>query len=75
MFQYREYVAELIKIGQEQKVIRGDFYPKQIADIFTSIFMTVIFDWFKEGSKEAKNLSDLSGFILDMFFNGAGKKR
>jgi AcrR family transcriptional regulator len=70
--QHREYVAELIKLGQEQKMIRSDFHPRQIAEIFTSIFLTVVFHWLKEGARESKNLSGLSDFILDMFLNGAG---
>ena len=75
MLQHKEFVIGLIKSGQEQKVIRNDFDPKQIADIFGSIFMTVIFDWLKEGPKDEKKLKDMSGFILDIFLSGAGKKR
>lgn len=72
--QHRELVNQLIKIGQEQKLIRSDYHYAQIADIFTSILMGVVFDWLKHGSKGAKNLRQMSGFILDMFLNGSGKK-
>jgi AcrR family transcriptional regulator len=74
MLQHKEFVEELISIGQKQKVIRNDFSAKQIADIFGSIFMTVIFDWLKEGPKNTK-LNDMANFILDVFLSGAGKKR
>ncbi|MDD5477697.1 MAG: TetR/AcrR family transcriptional regulator [Candidatus Omnitrophica bacterium] len=68
--QHRELVNELIKTGQGQRIIRSDFHFTQIADIFTSMFMAVVFDWFRDGSK---NVKQMSAFILDMFFNGAGK--
>ncbi len=71
--QHRDLVNELIKTGQEQKIIRSDFHFAQIADIFTSMFIAVVFDWFRDGSKNAKNVKQMSAFILDMFFNGAGK--
>ncbi|MCX5696337.1 MAG: TetR/AcrR family transcriptional regulator [Candidatus Omnitrophica bacterium] len=74
MLQHKEFVEELINIGQKQKVIRNDFSAKQIADIFGSIFMTVIFDWLKEGPKNRK-LNAMADFILDIFLSGAGKKR
>jgi len=75
MLEHKEFVAGLIKTGQAQKVIRNDFDAKQIADILGSIFMTVIFDWLKEGPKDDKKLKDMAGFILDIFLSGAGKKR
>ena len=75
MLEHKEFVAGLIKTGQIQKVIRNDFDAKQIADILGSIFMTVIFDWLKEGPKDDKRLKDMAGFVLDIFLSGAGKKR
>ena len=74
MLQHKEFVEQLIGAGQKQKVIRNDFSQKQIADILGSIFMTVIFDWLKEGPKN-KKLNDMADFILDIFLSGAGKKR
>ena len=75
MSEHKEFVEELISLGQKQKVVRNDFSAKQIADIFGSIFMTVIFDWLKVGPKDDKKLKDMAGFILDIFLSGAGKKR
>jgi len=75
MLRNKEFVNELIKIGQQQKVIRSDFTSKQIADILGSLFMTVIFNWLKDSPKDERKLKDMSGFILDVFLNGAGKKR
>jgi hypothetical protein len=37
--------------------------------------MSVVFNWLKDESKGAKDLTHMSGFILDIFFNGAGKNR
>jgi len=75
MLEHKKLVEDLIKLGQTQKVIRNDFDQKQIADILGSIFMTVLFDWLKPGSKDDKKLKDMTGFILDIFLSGAGKKR
>ena len=75
LLRHREFVVNLIKTGQEQKIIRNDFNPKQIADIFSSIFLTVIFDWLKEKPGDAKNLRDMVDFILDIFLSGAERKR
>lgn len=70
--QHKEFVAQLIKFGQQDKIIRDDFTAKQIADILISILMSVVFNWLKDESKNLKDLSSMSGFILDMFLNGAG---
>jgi len=72
--QHTEFITGLVKMGQEQKIIRSDFNAGQMADILISIIMTVVFDWLKE-PKDAKNLTDTSKFILDMFMNGAEKKK
>lgn len=69
MRQHKVLVEELISAGQKQKVIRNDFSAKQIADILGAIFMTVIFDWLKEGLKN-KNLNAMADFIMDIFFTG-----
>jgi AcrR family transcriptional regulator len=73
--QHREFVTELVKLGQEERLIRSDFSAKQIGDVLIPIFMSVVFNWLKEESKGSKNLSRMSGFILDMFLNGAGKNK
>jgi len=75
MLQHREFVVSLIKSAQDQRVIRNDFSAKQISDILGSIFMTVIFDWLKDGPKDEKKLKDMTAFILDIFLTGAGKRR
>jgi AcrR family transcriptional regulator len=74
VMQHKEFVVELIKLAQEQKIIRNDFAARQIADILISIFMPVVFNWLKEEPKGMKNLSRMSSFILDMFLNGAAVK-
>jgi len=73
--QHREFVSELVKFGQEERLIRNDFSSKQIAGILIPILMSVVFNWLKEESKGAKSLSRMSGFILDMFLNGARKNK
>jgi len=36
------------------------------------MLMSVIFNWLKDESKNSRHLSSMSGFIMDMFLNGAG---
>ena len=73
--QLKGLIAELIGLAQQQRIIRNDFSSEKIADILISIFMSVVFNWLKDESKGAKDLTRMSGFISDMFFNGAGKNR
>ena len=75
MAQNKEFVLKIIRAGQEQKIIRNDFEAAQISDILGSIFMSVIFELFKGAPNDEKKIKDMSGFILDIFLNGAGKKR
>jgi len=72
--EYSEYVSELIKITQQQGLIRNDLYPNQIIDIFRSIFASVIIDWFKKEPQEYRDSKEMSCFILDMLLNGIGQK-
>lgn len=76
---YLEYIASLIKTAQEEKIIRNDCPPKKIAFILASMLNALVFPWLRRepgGSSNVKpaangkGLSDMSGFILDMFFNG-----
>jgi hypothetical protein len=66
-------LIELIKDGQEQKVIRPDYDSDKIAEILSSIILSVVFDWFRAGQKDAVSLKNYSDFILEVFLRGAGK--
>ena len=71
--EFREFLNQIIKVAQEQNVIRDDYQAKEIAEIFFTIFTSVIFGWLKEDPAKTKDLKKLSDFILDMFLSGAGK--
>jgi AcrR family transcriptional regulator len=73
MAEHKEFVEELVSLGQKQKVIRNDFSAKQIADILAAIFMTVIFDWLKDGTK-SKKLLETADFILGIFLKGVERR-
>ncbi|MDD2752273.1 MAG: TetR/AcrR family transcriptional regulator [Candidatus Omnitrophica bacterium] len=75
LLQYKEFFVHLIKACQQQKIIRSDYDPGQIAEIFTSILMSVVIDWFKKGPKNTVRLTQLSGFILEVFLRGVGKNK
>lgn len=59
---YLDFIAHLISKAQEQKIIRNDFDSKRIAYILFSML-----------NKES--LKEMSGFILDIFLNGAGQRQ
>jgi AcrR family transcriptional regulator len=77
---YIDYVSSLIREAQVEKVIRNDLPAKKIAFILTSMINAVIFPWLRQeagkGTSAArsggngKSLKEMSGFILDLFFNG-----
>ncbi|MDD4954832.1 MAG: TetR/AcrR family transcriptional regulator [Candidatus Omnitrophica bacterium] len=75
LLQYREFTVYLIKTGQAQGIITDNYGSKQIAEIFFSIIMSVVFDWFKNTPKAGSALSGLSEFIFDIFVNGVGKNK
>ncbi|MDD5097625.1 MAG: TetR/AcrR family transcriptional regulator [Candidatus Omnitrophica bacterium] len=75
VLQHREFVMDLIKSSQEENLVKDDFPAKQIADIFISVLMSVVFNWLRDETKSTKNLSRMSGFVLEMFLNGAGKHK
>lgn len=68
------YLEKLIKMAQEQSVIKKNYDPSEIADVLTSITGSMALNWTKAGSKKAGSLSDKAGFIFDIFLNGVGKK-
>ena len=67
------FLVELIRTGQRQNFIRDDYSAAAIADIFHSVFTTVIFDYLKQ-KQGAKSLKEMSGFVLGIFLDGARKK-
>jgi len=75
VMQHREFVEDLIKSSQNEGLVRSDFSAKQITGVLIPVFMSVVFDWLKNETKSTKNLSHMSGFIMDMFLNGAGKNK
>lgn len=65
-----DYIASLIKTAQGAGIIRNDFPAQKMAYMLASMLNAVIFPWLRK-EHNGKNLKDMSGFVLDMFFNGA----
>lgn len=68
-----EYVEKLIKIAQEQGVIKKNYSPTELADILASITGSMVLNWAKAGPKNTGSLKDKAVFIFDMFLKGAGR--
>lgn len=69
-----DYVEELIKMAQKQGVIRKDYPPAEVADIYMSVMSSLIMNWAKPGAKRTQSLAAKAGFVLDVFLNGVGSK-
>ena len=70
MLERMNYLADIIRKAQQQKVIRSDFKAEYVADIFAAILSTVIVGMLKEKSSHLEKLKKISGFIFDLFMNG-----
>jgi len=70
----KDYSIELIKEAQAEGVIRKDAEAQQICEILESIITSFTFNWWLQGSQQAKDLKVLSGIIMDLFLNGAKKR-
>ena len=70
MSEHMNYLADIIRRAQQQKIIRNDFKTEHIADIFAAILSTVIVGMLKEKSSHLEKLKKISGFIFDLFMNG-----
>ena len=70
MLEHMSYLADIIRKAQQHKVIRGDFKPEHVADIFTAILSTVIVGLLKEKRGQFGELKNMSNYIFDLFMNG-----
>ena len=70
MLERMNYLADIIRKAQKDKVIRSDFKAEYVADIFTAILSTVIVGMLKEKSSHLEKLKKISDFIFDLFMNG-----
>jgi AcrR family transcriptional regulator len=73
--QHMDYISGIIKKAQDEGVIRKDFDSRQLASVLTSMINALILRWMKDESYKKENLKEASGFILDIFLNGAGKNK
>jgi TetR/AcrR family fatty acid metabolism transcriptional regulator len=72
---HMDYISGIIKKAQDEGVIRKDFDSRQLASVLTSMINALILRWMKDESYKKDNLKEASGFILDIFLNGAGKNK
>jgi AcrR family transcriptional regulator len=75
MLKYKEYCVELVKDAQAENFIRRDLQAERISDVLGSIMTSVIFDLVQTNSQQRVDLKSTMEVVLDMFFNGAVKKR
>lgn len=74
LMDFIDFIAGLINKAQEKRIIRDDIEPKKLAHILASMLNAVIFPlWLREAQGKA-DLRSMSGLVLDMFLNGAGRK-
>lgn len=66
-------IVDIVKEGQRLRILRDDYGSRQMTEILISIMSSVIFTWL-QGKRGEKGLRDESGFILELFLNGARKQ-
>jgi AcrR family transcriptional regulator len=71
---YIDYIVELLKSAQEKLLIRQDLDIKRLAYVLASMLNAVILPWLKGACKKEK-ITDMTDFILDIFFNGVEQKQ
>ena len=72
---FLDYITGIVKIAQEENVIKNDLDPKRTAQLLSGMIKSVIIPWLKDKPLKEESLKSLSGFILDIFINGAGKNK
>lgn len=72
---YLDYITCLIRKAQGQGLIRNDFDAKHLAFVLYSAVKAVIMRWLRQESYKTANLGAASDFIMDVFLNGAGRKK
>ncbi|MFA5411620.1 MAG: TetR/AcrR family transcriptional regulator [Candidatus Omnitrophota bacterium] len=73
--EYSNLTRSLIKMAQQQGIVRSDLDPNQIAGILHSISTSIIIGWFlKSRHLEPQDPKETARFILNIFLDGIGQK-
>lgn len=70
---YLDYITELFEDAQEKLLIRKDLEAKRLAYMLVSMLNAFIIPWLKGTCKKTK-ITEMTDFILDIFFKGVEKK-
>ncbi len=68
---FMDYVADIMREGQKEGIIRKDLDPENSAYLLMSLIRATILPWFKEDAVKGGGLKNQSGVILDIFLHGA----
>ncbi|MDD2752410.1 MAG: TetR/AcrR family transcriptional regulator [Candidatus Omnitrophica bacterium] len=71
---YIDYITELLRDAQEKLLIRKDLDIKRLAYVLASMLNAVIIPWLK-GACKKERITDMTDFILDIFFKGVEQKQ
>ena len=74
MMKFLDYISEIIKKAQEEKVIKSELDPKRTAHLLGGMIRSVLIPWLKDKPLKSESLKGLSGLILNIFLNGAAVK-
>lgn len=73
LIKYIDFIAELIKEAQREGIIKKEFDSKKVAFILASMINATVFPWLHNQSLEKEKLTDLSRFVLEVFYEGVGR--
>jgi AcrR family transcriptional regulator len=71
---YLDYIAELIKLAQREGAIKKELDAKRTAYLLASMMNATVFPWLREEPRQKERLKGLSKYVLEVFFEGVGKK-
>jgi len=71
---YLDYITELLKRAQEKLLIRKELETKRLAYVLASMLNAVVIPWLK-GTHKKEQITNMTDFILDIFFKGVEQKQ
>jgi AcrR family transcriptional regulator len=71
---YLDYIAKLIKLAQREGAIKKELDAKKTAYLLAGMMNATVFPWLREEPRQKKRLKELSKYVLEVFYEGVGKK-
>ncbi|MFA4988069.1 MAG: TetR/AcrR family transcriptional regulator [Candidatus Omnitrophota bacterium] len=74
LVKFMDYVAGIMKAGQDKGIIKDDLEPKKAAYLLMSLIKANTLPWFKESQVKEGGLRGQTAAILDIFLRGVSAR-